>query len=120
MLDDPLENGPYAPASEPLEPGPYSRTEGFWGYNEICEKQTTETGWTVVRNEYYKAPYTFKDRYWIGYDDYDSLTEKVSYQFNIYITSFHRLVFNYLLLKMNRDRDGIYLNQRPSMASFLF
>ncbi|KAK2718198.1 acidic mammalian chitinase-like isoform X2 [Artemia franciscana] len=79
MLDDPLENGPYAPASEPLEPGPYSRTEGFWGYNEICEKQTTETGWTVVRNEYYKAPYTFKDRYWIGYDDYDSLTEKLKF-----------------------------------------
>ncbi|KAK2718199.1 chitinase-3-like protein 1 [Artemia franciscana] len=77
MLDDPLENGPYAPASKPIVPGPYSRTEGFWGYNEICINQTFGTGWTVVRNEYYQAPYAFKDEYWIGYDDYDSLTEKL-------------------------------------------
>lgn len=34
-LDNPKENGIYAPGNAPLRAGPYTREKGFWGYNEV-------------------------------------------------------------------------------------
>jgi chitinase len=74
------DNGPYAPANQPIQAGPYTRQAGIWGYNEVCEQFLADPeGWTVVRNEYYKAPYAYNGRNWIGYDDMESLTKKVSF-----------------------------------------
>ncbi|XP_077556585.1 chitinase-3-like protein 1 isoform X1 [Haemaphysalis longicornis] len=58
--------------------GPYTREPGSLGYNEICEKFAREK-WTVVKDPYFMAPYAFRDRQWVGYDDMESITAKVEF-----------------------------------------
>lgn len=77
-LNNPSDNGFYAPANQPLIAGPYTREAGIWGYNEICEKGV-ETSWTVVRDSYYQAPYAYQGNQWIGFDDVTSLKNKAQY-----------------------------------------
>ena len=49
-LKDPVDNGLYSPATNGIDAGPYTRTIGFWGYNEFCERmQTEKPQWTFVR-----------------------------------------------------------------------
>ena len=49
-LENPSENGLYAPATGGIDAGYYTSTAGFWGYNEYCEKMLTEQSqWTIVR-----------------------------------------------------------------------
>lgn len=36
-------------------------------------------GWTVVIDGHYKAPYAYKNRQWIGFDDVESVASKVDY-----------------------------------------
>jgi len=78
-LSDPDDNGLYAPAPQPIDAGPYTGTAGFWGYNEILEKFAKEDGWTIVRDPVYMAPYAYRGRQWIGYDDEQSLALKTRY-----------------------------------------
>lgn len=79
-LNNPSENGLYAPGNEPLRAGPYTREKGFWGYNEICETMSSQSGqWTVVTDPYYQAPYAYREREWIGYDDPTSIKKKAEY-----------------------------------------
>ena len=102
-LNNPSDNGFYAPANQPLIAGPYTREAGIWGYNEvidwklrqtflqirktkslffkICEKGV-ETSWTVVRDSYYQAPYAYQGNQWIGFDDVTSLKNKVPSSFH--------------------------------------
>ena len=55
--------------------GPYTREAGSLGYNEICESFLREK-WTIVRDPYHMAPYAFRDRQWVGYDDMESIALK--------------------------------------------
>ncbi|XP_013781598.1 chitinase-3-like protein 1 [Limulus polyphemus] len=67
-----------APAPQRGEAGPYTREKGSLGYNEICESQMREP-WTIVQDPYYMAPYAYKGRQWVGYDDVESIKRKVRY-----------------------------------------
>ncbi|XP_074603802.1 chitotriosidase-1-like [Brevipalpus obovatus] len=71
-------NGLYADAPQKGQAGPYTREAGSLGYNEICEMQM-KTQWTVVRDPYYMAPYSYSGRQWVGYDDVESITLKTRY-----------------------------------------
>lgn len=46
---------------------------------QICEKFKADSTWTVVRDVCYQAPYAYKNNLWIGYDDEQSLRNKVQY-----------------------------------------
>ena len=49
-LQDPAQNGFYAPAVGGIDAGYYTSTAGYWGYNEFCEKMQNEMSqWTFVR-----------------------------------------------------------------------
>lgn len=78
MLDDSSHHGLYAPAKDGIKMGPYTRQDGTWGYNEICEVFKTEKDdWKIVIDPYIQAPYAYKNDMWIGYDDVESLYVKV-------------------------------------------
>jgi len=79
LLLDPADNGFYANASGLIPAGPYTREPGIWGFNEIVEKQATQTGWRVVRDPDVVGPYAVRDREWIGYDDVESINVRVQY-----------------------------------------
>lgn len=72
------ENGLGATVTGKGTAGPITREPGMLGYNEIC-KSLTEGGWTVVFDEHHQAPYAYKDRQWVGYDDQKSIKIKVEY-----------------------------------------
>jgi chitinase len=79
-LDDPSQNDLYAPAQNPISAGPYTGTDGFWGYNEICEKMEAQQGqWTIVNDPVYQVPYAYNGRQWIGYDSVESVANKARY-----------------------------------------
>lgn len=44
---------------------------------QICVKLASESGWTIVHDPLYQAPYAYKGNQWIGYDDQNSLALKV-------------------------------------------
>lgn len=58
--------------------GPYTVTEGFLGYNEICEQQLS-TPMTRIWENTQKAPYAYYDDQWISYEDKESIAEKTNY-----------------------------------------
>jgi hypothetical protein len=68
-------NGLQAPAPQKGMAGPYTREPGSLGYNEICESFRREK-WTIVNDPYHLAPYAYKERQWVGYDDIDSIAIK--------------------------------------------
>ena len=50
QLVDSNNSGFYAPASGPIGKASYTATDGFWGYNEFCEKFKSEGNeWTIHR-----------------------------------------------------------------------
>lgn len=71
-------HGLQAAAPQKGTPGPYTREAGSLGYNEICEAFGREK-WTVVNDLYHMAPYAYKERQWVGYDDIDSLAIKARF-----------------------------------------
>ncbi|GAB6026993.1 hypothetical protein CHUAL_013659 [Chamberlinius hualienensis] len=77
-LANPNNNSLYAPASSPGQAGPYTGQPGFLGYNEICEKFKNEP-WTKEREEEQRVPYAFMGSQWVGYDNPQSIAEKVQY-----------------------------------------
>ncbi|XP_076304901.1 acidic mammalian chitinase-like isoform X2 [Tachypleus tridentatus] len=68
-----------APAPQRGVAGPFTREKGSLGYNEICEFQMKES-WTIVQDPYYMAPYAYKGRQWVGYDDVNSIKRKRAYR----------------------------------------
>ncbi|XP_047424557.1 acidic mammalian chitinase-like [Mugil cephalus] len=65
-----------APASGPASAGVFTREAGFWSYYEIC---TFLQGASVRMIEDQKVPYASKLNEWVGYDNKDSFSTKVSY-----------------------------------------
>jgi len=82
-LDNAAVNGLYAPANQPIPAGPFTGENGFWGYNELCERMVLkEPGqWVVKQDPYYEAPYALNlnQRLWIGYDSPDSIRRKTEW-----------------------------------------
>ena len=68
-------NGLSAPATGPGTAGEFTKEPGMLAYNEICYRikdlQWAAKKWT--RN----IPYAFKGNQWVGYDDVESIKEKV-------------------------------------------
>lgn len=58
-------------------PGPITRIIGMLGYNEICGM--VKNGWQVHRDDVQKIPYIVKANQWVGYDDHQSLMDKLEY-----------------------------------------
>jgi len=64
-----------APAPQKGQAGPYTREPGSLGYNEICEAFGKEK-WTVVDDPYHLAPYAYRERQWVSYDNIESIATK--------------------------------------------
>ena len=55
--------------------------------SQVLEAMTNDTlwnlphankdGWTIVRDDCYKAPYMYQNEYWLSYDDPESIAYKV-------------------------------------------
>lgn len=73
-LADTTHFGLNAPTYGPGEPGPLTRTSGFLGYNEICVNR-----WSEVYDPVQKVPYAHNGNQWVGYDNEQSIEEKVEY-----------------------------------------
>lgn len=56
---------PGSPSSTPLK------------YNQIC--QNIRNGWTRVWDNVQKSPYAYGGGQWVGYDDAQSIQEKINY-----------------------------------------
>ncbi|XP_015280379.1 PREDICTED: chitotriosidase-1-like [Gekko japonicus] len=70
------QTGLNAPASGPGTPGTFTREAGLLAYYEVCIfKQGATT--KVIPEQ--KVPYSFKGNQWVGYDDVDSIKNKVIY-----------------------------------------
>jgi len=100
VLDDNNKTGLYCPAYEPSPNVSFSRQEGwlfyyeilqFW-HNETCEDplwcddlKVGKDHWTIHDKEHgdwdgcYLSPYMHQGRYWISYDDEDSVDVKMRY-----------------------------------------
>jgi len=69
----------YAGAVGPIPPERYTQAEGYWGYNEFCERLYVDgqlDQWTVVRDSNVVAPYAHNWDLWLGYDDPESIEAK--------------------------------------------
>ncbi|XP_071524963.1 chitotriosidase-1-like [Panulirus ornatus] len=77
-LADANQHSIYSTSYQAGQAGPYTRTQGFLGYNEICEMEKREE-WHMVRDEHLVSPYVYRNRQWCGYDDVESLTNKTAY-----------------------------------------
>jgi len=67
-----------APVRGPCTAGTYTREAGFLAYYEICDFIKRPGSRTTFDNEQ-RAPYTVVGDQWVGYDNSQSLTEKVNY-----------------------------------------
>ena len=100
VLDDNNKTGIYCPAYEPSPNVSFSRQEGWLFYYEILQFWHNETiedplwgddlkpgkdQWTIIDKEHgnwdgcYLSPYMYQGRYWISYDDEDSVDVKMRY-----------------------------------------
>jgi len=70
-----------APAKGAGPAGKYTREGGFLAYYEVCHK--LQSGYTRVWNSEQMVPYIYSGTEWIGYEDTQSLTEKVNYAINL-------------------------------------
>ncbi|XP_043277640.1 acidic mammalian chitinase-like isoform X2 [Venturia canescens] len=77
-LANPSNNGVGAPTQGPGSAGPYTRESGFYGYNEICDMQSSAE-WTVVFDKERRCPYAYNGKQWVGYDNVESIKEKAEY-----------------------------------------
>jgi len=57
--------------------GPITRLIGTLGYNEICGM--LKSGYKVYRDDVQKIPYAVSGDQWIGFDDVQSITDKVNF-----------------------------------------
>ena len=54
--------------------GKYTEEDGMLAYYEICNE-----GYTIVQDEKVKAPYGYKGKDWVGFDDPASLVYKAKH-----------------------------------------
>ncbi|KAJ3649613.1 hypothetical protein Zmor_021345 [Zophobas morio] len=76
ILSDPSKHGLNDQTTAPGDPGPYTDNLGSLGYNEICEFHPDGT---VVYMDDMKVPYLYDGDFWIGFDNEQSVAEKVAY-----------------------------------------
>ncbi|XP_071446319.1 probable chitinase 10 [Hetaerina americana] len=74
-------NQPGAPIAGLGKPGFYTQEAGYMAYFEICEKAEEGGGWTKRVDEG-GSPYMVKGDQWIGYDNQESIANKISYVTN--------------------------------------
>jgi len=77
-LADANDNGVGAPTDGSPPNGTYTKETGFLAYFEVCPHINDGTA-TRVWHEEHMTPYAYKGTTWIGYDDVESLTNKVHY-----------------------------------------
>jgi len=80
-LADASNNGYGAPASGACPAGTWTREAGFLAYYEICESIFAGSA-TRVWNDEAKVPYGYLGTTWVGYDDTESLIEKIEWMKN--------------------------------------
>lgn len=51
---------------------------GFYSFYDTC-RMVKEVNWTVVSDEQYMAPYAYKNKQWVSYDDMESIEVKVNF-----------------------------------------
>jgi len=76
-LSDPSNHDVGAPIKGAGPAGVETREKGFNSYYEICEK--LKAGAQVIRDPTQQVPYAVKGNEWIGFDDEQSLRNKVDY-----------------------------------------
>ncbi|XP_037027541.1 probable chitinase 2 [Bradysia coprophila] len=59
--------------------GNFSQSEGFLGYNEICEEVRSDNGWKITYLRNSAAKYASKGDQWISFDDVDTVQQKVRF-----------------------------------------
>lgn len=70
------------PTRGPGEPGEYTKQPGMLAYYEICNKIRNQR-WPKVRDSYIATgPYAYSRDQWVGFEDVDSINEKVYIQNN--------------------------------------
>ncbi|XP_069116473.1 chitinase-3-like protein 1 [Argopecten irradians] len=74
-LKDSNDNGFGAKTKGPNRPGPFTKESGYAAYYEIC-MMLSRAGHTYRENG---APYYVNGNQWIGYDDEESISEKVAW-----------------------------------------
>ena len=63
--------------------GRYTGEDGFLGFNEICEYlKDPNHRWTIIFGKYLQAPYMFREKEWVGYDDERSIRKKSEFAFD--------------------------------------
>lgn len=75
-LANPSIHGITAPAKGPGAKGKYLKEEGVAAYYEICE--LIKNGMKVNNRNPAEAPFGFLGDYWVGYDDEQSITNKIN------------------------------------------
>lgn len=76
-LQNAANNAAYSPTTSAGSPGQYTREAGFNAYYEICDK--IKQGATVHNIPEQQVPYALKGNEWIGFDNEDSIRNKVRY-----------------------------------------
>ncbi|KAH9502496.1 hypothetical protein Btru_068845 [Bulinus truncatus] len=76
-LSDPNRHEVGDPAPSPGQAGQFTREAGFLAYYEICE--IIKSGASVHQINDQQVPYLVKGNLWVGYDDPQSLRNKVKY-----------------------------------------
>jgi chitinase len=71
-------NGVGAPTRGPCTAGTFTREAGFLSYYEICEF-LRRPGTVVNYHNEHRNPYAYNGDQWVGYDNVQSLEEKVNY-----------------------------------------
>ncbi|KFB40671.1 hypothetical protein ZHAS_00008288 [Anopheles sinensis] len=77
-LEDPANNGVYAPVSGSGNPCPVTNTDGNCAYFELCRK-FNETEWTIKWDEDGACPYAFRGDQWVSYENAASVEQKAAF-----------------------------------------
>lgn len=64
------------PTSGPGEPGEYTKQPGMLAYYEICNRIKSQN-WVYSKGTLGSGPYAYLKDQWVGFEDIDSVREKV-------------------------------------------
>ena len=77
LLASPSANGLGAPATAAIPGGVYTQEPGSWAFFEICSNIAQQQA-VEVFNTTIQASYAYQSSWWIGYDNVQTITGKVS------------------------------------------
>ncbi|XP_058117929.1 endochitinase-like [Anopheles coustani] len=77
-LEDPANNGVYAPVNDYGNPCPVTGIPTYCAYFELCQK-FNETEWTFKWDEDGACPYAFQGDQWVSYENAVSVEQKASF-----------------------------------------